>query len=110
MKISVIIPVINEAENLKKLLPILTRQEVEVIVVDGGSNDDSMAIGQYYGAEVTRSSKSRALQMNKGAEIATGDVLYFVHADSLPPTSFASDIRRAVQHHRFVGEVVKPYG
>lgn len=93
MILSIIIPVVNEEFHLKKLLPLLVKNPaIEVIVVDGGSTDDSKKIAENLGVKVINAPKSRAKQMNAGAEAATGDVLYFVHADSIPPTSFYEDI------------------
>jgi len=93
MNLSIIIPVVNEEFHLKKLLPLLVKSAAkEVILVDGGSTDDSKNIAKNLGVNVIDAPKSRAKQMNAGAEAATGDVLYFIHADSIPPTSFYKDI------------------
>ncbi|MEJ1223251.1 TIGR04283 family arsenosugar biosynthesis glycosyltransferase [Sediminicola sp. 1XM1-17] len=101
LKISIIIPVLNEAENLGNLLAFLrnnskTAQVEEIIVVDGGSTDHSMAIAKEFGAIPLHSEKGRAKQMNKGAEVATGTILYFLHADTYPPKDFDSHILNAV--------------
>lgn len=97
-KISVIIPVINEADNLKKLLPHLKNNHAEeIIMVDGGSTDNSKEIALSYNIKVIDSPKSRAKQMNAGAKIATGNILYFVHADSIPPSSFYQDILKQIE-------------
>lgn len=94
--ISIIIPVINEEKNLQKLLPFLNKYGGEhlreIIVVDGGSTDNSIDIAKANGAINVISPKGRAIQMNNGAEIAGGSFLYFVHADTRPPESFADDI------------------
>ncbi|MDG1571853.1 TIGR04283 family arsenosugar biosynthesis glycosyltransferase [Robiginitalea sp. M366] len=99
--ISVIIPVLEEAENLERLLPYLQCASTpgavtEVLVVDGGSGDDSVTVAQKHGALVVESPRGRALQMNAGAARAQGDILYFLHADSLPPRGFDRQIRTAV--------------
>lgn len=89
MQISIIIPVLNEAAHLSDwlahLLP-MCAQGMEIIVVDGGSQDDSLAIATDWGAHVLSTERGRARQMNSGALQAQGDVLLFLHADTrLPP-------------------------
>ncbi|MDG1277211.1 MAG: TIGR04283 family arsenosugar biosynthesis glycosyltransferase [Algoriphagus sp.] len=101
--ISIIIPVWNEANNLEELLPILLeskRQKVlEVLVVDGGSVDDSIDIAKRSNARVISSPlKSRAVQLNLGAQHANGDILYFIHADTRPLMSFDEDILQEVSY------------
>ena len=108
MKLSIIIPTLNEEENIGRLLDRLqSRSEdslAEIIVVDGGSTDKTLAIAEQAGACCIKSSKSgRATQMNQGARKAAGDILYFVHSDTLPPTSFVSDIRQALEAGYSVG-------
>lgn len=91
--ISIIIPVVNEEENLEKLLPYLQENKAEeIIVVDGGSTDKSRVVAKKFQVTLISSAKGRAKQMNAGAQAANGDLLYFVHADSLPPKSFSSAI------------------
>ncbi len=83
--ISIIIPVLNEEKRIKDLLEKINslHGEKEVIVVDGGSTDDTGLIASKY-AKVVKSKKGRALQMNTGAKHANGDILWFVHCDSIP--------------------------
>jgi rSAM/selenodomain-associated transferase 2 len=99
--LSIIIPVLNESENLRELLPFFfnhdKNSEIEVIVVDGGSKDNSVETALKIGAKVVRSEIcSRACQMNVGANHAKGDILYFVHADTRVLPSFYEDIVQAV--------------
>jgi rSAM/selenodomain-associated transferase 2 len=97
-KISIIIPAINEAGNIKKA--IATTQvnlNIEVIVVDGGSSDDTVAIAQSLNVKVISSSPGRAVQMNAGAIAASGEILLFLHADTRLPTGFDEMIRTALQ-------------
>lgn len=99
--ISIIIPTLNESDNIKKLIRFLIdhggQYVKEIIVADGGSKDETIALATEAGARVIISPvKGRAGQMNSGASEATGDVFYFVHADTLPPVSFATDIQKAV--------------
>ena len=102
MTISIIIPTYNEADNVGKLIRHLIAHSnsslVDIIVSDAGSGDDTMSIAKQAGANAVLSSgKGRAAQMNYGAGIAKGDVLYFIHADCLPPPEFMSDIQQAIQ-------------
>ncbi len=80
--ISVIIPVLNEAKILDKTLSQLQQELVghELIVVDGGSTDNSVQIAEKYGRVIT-SKQGRAKQLNAGAESANGNILIFLHAD-----------------------------
>jgi rSAM/selenodomain-associated transferase 2 len=101
MKLSIIIPILNESENLKQLLPTFLNHDrsadFEVIVVDGGSSDNSVGIAFELGAKVLKSAVcSRACQMNLGAKEASGEILYFVHADARVLNSFFEDIMEAV--------------
>jgi len=87
--ISVIIPAINEADNIANTIESIgPGGKKEVIVVDGGSNDDTVGIAQSLGVRVINSSPLRARQMNQGAAEATGDVLLFLHADTRLPEKF----------------------
>ncbi|MCP4335707.1 MAG: glycosyltransferase family 2 protein [Gammaproteobacteria bacterium] len=89
-QLSIIIPVLNEADcldqNLTRLfaLPWVT-SNCEVIVCDGGSRDDSVAIAAGYRCRIVQSDASRAQQMNRGARAALGRQLLFLHADSALP-------------------------
>jgi rSAM/selenodomain-associated transferase 2 len=97
-KISIIIPAINEAGNIKQTIATTQRStNIEVIVVDGGSQDDTVAIAGSLGVKVISSSPGRAVQMNTGAALASGDILLFLHADTLLPVGFDEMIRAALQ-------------
>ena len=101
MKISIIIPTFNEEENIEKiisyLLLIKQKNNIEIIVSDGGSVDNTIEIAQKKAVVVTLSNiKGRAGQMNHGVNFATGDVLYFIHADSRPPLTYFTDIEEAI--------------
>ncbi|MEZ4966463.1 MAG: TIGR04283 family arsenosugar biosynthesis glycosyltransferase [Saprospiraceae bacterium] len=102
MQLSIIIPVLNEAARISELVAYLHRHGGaalrEVLVADGGSTDDSCRQAAGAGAKVLNCEvSSRAAQMNAGARAAEGDILYFVHADTRPPVSFADDIRRSLE-------------
>lgn len=97
MFLSIILPTLNEANHLRHLLPYLRshvgERSFELIVVDAMSTDDTAAVAVEEGAYLIRcEQRNRAVQMNAGARQARGEVLYFVHADTLPPPSFAADI------------------
>ncbi|KGF72107.1 glycosyltransferase [Neosynechococcus sphagnicola sy1] len=95
--LTVIIPVLNEAPTLPKTLVGLQGIEsLEVIVVDGGSQDHTVAIAQALGARVITAAVGRAKQMNAGAAIATGEILIFLHGDTQLPTGFATMIPAAL--------------
>jgi rSAM/selenodomain-associated transferase 2 len=82
--ISVIIPTVNEAERLPRLLVTLAAESEprEIIVVDGGSADDTPALVRRGGAKLIAAPAGRGGQLRIGADAARGDVLLFLHADS----------------------------
>ncbi|MEO5585439.1 MAG: TIGR04283 family arsenosugar biosynthesis glycosyltransferase [Flavobacteriales bacterium] len=101
MRISVILPTYNEAERIadtvKHLRNAAINTDLEVIVSDGGSTDDTRALATTEGSDVHVSPvKGRAGQMNYGAKHSSGDVLYFVHADTCPPSTFPKVIAEAI--------------
>ena len=86
--LSIVVPVLNEAAGLSATLQALApfkARGVEVIVVDGGSNDGTAVLAQAGGATVILSPRGRALQMNAGANHSSAGVLLFLHADTLLP-------------------------
>lgn len=94
-RISIIIPALNEAENIVNTLESIRRSsEAEIIVVDGGSCDETLTLARSCGAKALISLAGRARQMNAGAERATGDVLLFLHADTLLPEGFEHHVRQ----------------
>lgn len=106
MTLSIIIPVLNEEKNLKVLLPYLKKNangNIEIIVADGGSKDDSLEVAKSENAIVVPSERGRAKQMNAGAKAATGSVLYFLHADTLPPNDFDKHILESVKKGKPAG-------
>jgi rSAM/selenodomain-associated transferase 2 len=83
VKISVIIPTLNEALILEKsIAEIHCHSPHEIIIADGGSEDNTLGIAEKFGLSIVESPPGRASQMNAGAKTATGDVLLFLHADS----------------------------
>ncbi|NES24567.1 MAG: glycosyltransferase family 2 protein [Symploca sp. SIO3E6] len=96
--ISIIIPVLNEANTIEEVLVRLSSiQNVEVIVVDGGSQDETRTIAQSLGVKVIATTAGRAHQMNIGAAAATGDILLFLHADTSLPPSFDILVHQTLQ-------------
>ncbi len=85
--VSVVIPTLNEAANLARLLAALAREDTphEVIVADGGSDDRTAALARSTGARVVHARRGRGAQLRAGAAAAAGEVLLFLHADSLFP-------------------------
>lgn len=108
-KISIVIPILNEAKTIGKLLNYIkhnSSQEniADIIVVDGGSDDGSIQIVKSEpNITLINSAKGRAKQMNKGASYANGSILYFLHADSLPPKDFDKHIIQAVENNHKAG-------
>ena len=97
MNISIIIPTLNESKTIALLVSHLLLHSKslvkEIIVVDGGSVDNTLQIASNLGViAVSSPEKGRAAQMNFGASLSTGDILYFVHADTIPPIDFAQSI------------------
>lgn len=90
LKLSIIIPCLNEAENITATLDSLQnirQRGHEIIICDGGSSDNSIALSQNKTDHCISSAAGRAVQMNAGANIATGDILCFLHADTIAPDS-----------------------
>ena len=101
MKISVIIPVLNEESAVRKKLPEMQwiqESGHELIVVDGGSTDESLHVAKQYSDTAIVSSQGRAIQMNAGARIATGDVLLFLHIDTVLPSDGLNKIITFLDH------------
>ncbi|MCY1368485.1 transferase 2, rSAM/selenodomain-associated [compost metagenome] len=99
MRFSIIVPMFNEAPGLPGLLArlsVLAHQGCEVLIVDGGSDDGSVALAERAGFRVLASPKGRARQMNLGAARATGDVLLFLHADTLLPEGALTTVRQTM--------------
>ena len=98
--ISVIIPTYNEESHIREIIKRLWKYDEnnlvkEIIISDGGSTDDTVNIARSETVKVIISPKGRAVQMNQGAAEATENILYFLHADSIPPKNFSSSISKA---------------
>jgi rSAM/selenodomain-associated transferase 2 len=104
MKVSVILPTLDEAENIIPSILSINSQggEFELIVVDGGSTDGTVEIVQPH-ATIISSERGRALQMNEGARHASGEVLLFLHSDSILPVGALAALRQTLQDPRNAG-------
>ena len=114
MQVSIIIPTYNEAENIAKLINHLkdnsSKLLLEIIVSDGGSHDNTVALAENAGAiALVSPGKGRAAQMNYGASVAKGDLLYFVHADTIPPKTYLPDITGAISEGFDMGRYLSQY-
>ena len=120
--LSIIIPTYNEERGIGETLRTIYKQvddkeNIEVIIADGGSTDNTTKVAAEYAVRtIACDGRGRALQMNTGARTASGDILYFLHADTFPPKHFDQLIISAFQngfragcftmefdyHHRFL--------
>ena len=105
MTLSIIIPALNEAAALRLLLPALLsqRESVEVIVADGGSDDEIDSIVRGFGATLIHAERGRARQMNAGAACANGEILLFLHADSQLPDDAFQLVEEAIANGKLWG-------
>jgi rSAM/selenodomain-associated transferase 2 len=106
-RVSIIIPTLNEATCLERTLrqlSILNPPAWEVLVIDGGSQDETVAIALSAATRVISSSKAqRSIQMNLGAEVATGEILCFLHADTLVPDDIVAVIQKTLSNPQIAG-------
>jgi len=104
LKVSIIVPTLNEELVLEKTLTQFQQLSPhELIVSDGGSDDDTRNIAGRFSHRVITGSAGRALQMNVGADEATGDILLFLHADSrIEPESYRK-MQQCMQNPKWIG-------
>jgi rSAM/selenodomain-associated transferase 2 len=90
LKVSIIVPTLNEAQGLTETLTQIQQLlPYELVISDGGSHDDTLEIAEEFTEHLVKGSAGRALQMNAGARVATGDIFLFLHADSrIEPASY----------------------
>jgi len=95
--ISIIIPALNEEKVLPHTLNQLAGvKHIEIIVVDGGSSDRTVEIADAHGAQVIFSQQGRGVQLNRGVESSSGEILLFLHGDTRLPDNFAELIRKTI--------------
>jgi len=106
MQVSIIIPVLNEAPLIRPFLSNLRDRTpgAEIIVVDGASTDGTDQLAEGFCDQVIRSGeRSRARQMNLGADAANGDIFWFLHADAKVPLESLNEIGRMMRDPRVCG-------
>lgn len=105
IEISIIIPTFNEEVMISQCLEtVVDNPGIEVIVADGGSSDRTVEIaGQHSDVKVVFSDKGRSIQMNKGAEYASGKILLFLHADCVLPGDVILNVRKVFESSSYVG-------
>jgi rSAM/selenodomain-associated transferase 2 len=105
MRVSIIVPTLNEqtriSTTLRKLLQLAGGKEIAV--VDGGSKDRTLELARAEGVRTINAPRGRGPQMHAGVMETTGDVLWFVHADTIPPSEALEDIRTALADPEVVG-------
>ena len=103
--LSIVIPTLDEAHSIARMLDAVARLEgcVEVIVVDGGSRDQTVDVARERGARVIMSARGRGVQLHAGASMARGAAIWFLHADTLPPADAARQITEAVNDTKVIG-------
>lgn len=97
MSLSIIVPMLNEEAGIAAALQALRPLAAEIIVVDGGSTDRSVALAEALADRVIVAPRGRARQMNAGAAIAGGDILLFLHADTVLPAGAAQLVVNAIE-------------
>ncbi len=103
MTISVVIPTLDEAACIVEAVESVVAPGVEVIVVDGGSGDDSCRLARKAGARVLVSPRGRARQLRIGGEKSTGNVVLFLHADTRLESGWQEAVRRALSDPECAG-------
>lgn len=105
MIVSIIIPVLNEGASVREFLHHLraTAENVEIVVVDGGSNDGTIDLCRGLAHQVVERSAGRGRQMNAGARLAGGEILWFLHADSRIAANAVTAIERTMRDTQIAG-------
>jgi rSAM/selenodomain-associated transferase 2 len=103
VKLSVVIPALDEASRIVAAIDSARVRDVEILVIDGGSRDGTVAAAESAGVRVLAAPPGRARQLAVGAEASGGDVLVFLHADTRLPAGYAEAIGGALRDPRVVG-------
>jgi rSAM/selenodomain-associated transferase 2 len=105
MKLSIIVPVLNEAPLLRSFLAHLRERArgAEIIIADGGSSDGTVEVALESCDQLVASERNRAIQMNAGARAAHGDILWFVHVDAEVPWGCLDEIERILVDPKVAG-------
>jgi rSAM/selenodomain-associated transferase 2 len=105
VSVTIIVPTLNEEAYIIATLTALKQLsgEKEILVVDGGSTDGTIRLARSQHVTVIEAPQGRGPQMHAGALQAAGDVLWFVHADSIPPPGALNEIDRALEDESVVG-------
>lgn len=114
--LSVIVPTLNEEGEIARTLARATSPDAEIIVADGGSTDRTLQIARSLGARIVDSKRGRAVQQNRGAGLARGEVLLFLHADTRLPDHYVAHIfdtlmdpRTMLGAFRFQTDIASPF-
>ena len=102
MRISIVIPALNEEQALPKLAEVLARLDpapFEVLLVEGGSEDRTRELAKSYGWRAISSPRGRGVQINKGAQAARGELVLILHADTYPPKDAMAVIEETFEDH-----------
>src|SRR5215213_7353641 len=104
-EISVIIPALNEEDSLRETLDALqTFERAEIILVDGGSTDATVSIAENYDVKILHAPRrGRGTQLSFGADAASGDILWFLHADTTVSAEAVEQIKKALENPRVAG-------
>jgi rSAM/selenodomain-associated transferase 2 len=105
MRITIVVPTLNEQECIAQTVRSLQQLEgeKEIIVVDGGSSDETRSLARAEGAKILTAPAGRGLQMHAGALQASGEVLWFLHADTIPPPDALKEISQHLQDASIAG-------
>lgn len=102
--LSILVPTLNEEKNIGSLLDHLTKlPQQEIIICDGGSCDATLEICAKYPVQIVQSRSGRGRQLNSGAKLATGEILFFLHADSVVQERSLEDIKQAIEQGQHWG-------